>query len=250
MIKILSGLHTGAEYYLPAGVTRLGKSAQCDLILHDKGIAEELFVFTCTGESVQVHHLAQDSPVLLDGMEQTSPFTITDFGLLTCSALYLAVGAEDKPWKIPAPTQLFVQPEDQVRTTPEVGEEEEAPADNEEQEDMSDDDAEDRTDNNWEGNVPEPETAIEMTRNRPAAAGLRLEWLWRFWPPQVGLYRYQDESQAPAQPAARISLKQIKAIAERYNLDASFELNKNNILSVEGYALNAEDEHGVPARYV
>ena len=249
MIKILSGLHTGAEYYLTPGVTRLGKSAQCDLILHDKGIAEELFVFTCTGESVQVHYLAQYSPVLLDGVEQTSPFTITDFGLLTCSALYLAVGAEDKPWKIPSPAQLFAQPEDQVRPTPEIGEEEEIeqtdmPSDDDEEGDTTEEDAGDETEDEMAESVPELQAVVESdaqsSRRGWVAAGMAILLL-----AAAGLYWQKDETQlAPEQPAARVSLKQIKAIADSYGLDASFKLNKGNVLSVEGYALNAGDEHG------
>ncbi len=252
MIKILSGLHTGAEYYLPQGVTRLGSSAQCDLVLHDKGIAEELFTFTSTGEEVEVRYSAQDASVLLDGVEQSSPFTITDFGLLTSSALYLAVGAEDKPWDIPPPGQLFVQPGEQVlpNPEPEAGQEQEVevafePEENEAEDDTVDDGAGDETEQDMAETVAEAEGsggvgAWPSRRGRIAALATLL-----IFAIGAGLYWYKDEAQpASAQPAGRISLKQIRNIAERYGLDATFELNKGNILTLEGYALNAGDEHG------
>ena len=235
---------------MPPGETRLGRSAQCDLVLHDKGMAEELFVFTCNGEGVRVRYPAQDSPVLLDGAEQTAPFTITDFGLLTCSALYLAVGAEDKPWKIPAPAQLFVQPEDLVRPAPEVREEEEIeqtdmPADNDEEEDTADDGAGDETEDEMAESVPEPQAAVESATQPPRRRRIALIAALVLLASAAGLYWYKDEPPpVHAQAVARISMKQIKTIADRYGLDASFKLNKGNVLSVEGYALNTGDENG------
>ena len=253
IIKILSGLHTGAEYYLPPGETRLGRSAQCDLVLHDKGMAEELFVFTCSGEGVQVRYLAQDSPLLLDGVEQGAPFTITDFGLLTCSALYLAVGTGDKPWKIPAPAQLFAQPERQVRPAPEVMEDEETeqteiPPGTDEEENTADSDAGDETEAGMEDQMeedePEPQATAEF-ETQPSRRRIAVIAAMVLLASAAGLYWYKhDPAPVAAQPVARISMKEIRTIADRYGLDASFKLNKGNILSVEGYALNAGDENG------
>ena len=253
LIKILSGLHTGAEYHLPPGVTRLGSSAQCDLVLHDKGIAEELYTFTCTGAEVEVSFPAQDTPVLLDGVEQSGPVTIPEFGLLTSSALYLAVGAADKPWKIPSPEQLFVRPGEQASPAAELVEEQEVqetygPEDNDEEEDTDEGEADegradDEAEHAMEETVPAPETSAvigtQPSRRVRIAAGavLVLSAIG------AGLYWYKDDPQpASAQPAQRITRNQIETIAERYGLDATFELNKGNILTLEGYARNAEDE--------
>ena len=127
ILKVLSGLHTGAEYLLPPGLTRLGKSLQCDLVLHDQGIVDEHFSFNRSAEGLEVQCLAQDVPVLLDGAPQTGPFIIREFGIVTTAALYLAIGVEDQLWRIPPPQQLFVRPDDAARPSAEDGAEDSQP---------------------------------------------------------------------------------------------------------------------------
>ena len=266
LVKILSGLHTGAEYHLPPGETRLGSSPQCDLVLHDKGIAEELLAFTCAGEGVEIRSLAPEDALLLDGEEQDGPFTITDFGVLSTAALYLAVGAGDKRRNIPPPAQLFAPPEVRPAPVPESGdhaqfEEPDVPEDTDISEEAVEEQVEEEETENvavpdepqseMEDEPQESDTEHETASQHPVRASRRAQvaavlvalalvslaaWHW-----------FGDESdpareQAPTGP--RVSMKQIRDIADRYGLDATFELSRDNILTVEGYALNTEDEHG------
>ena len=112
ILKILSGLHAGAEFYLPSGVTRLGRSADCDLILHDQGIDDEHIIFRCSAQEARVECPTRESAALLNGMEQlhkNGPYTITDYGLVSSAGLYLALGREGLAWDIPTPEHLFAQ---------------------------------------------------------------------------------------------------------------------------------------------
>ena len=112
ILKILSGLHAGAEFYLPPGVTRLGRSADCDLILHDQGIDDEHIIFRCSAQEARVECPTRESAALLNGMEQlhkNGPYTITDYGLVSSAGLYLALGREGLAWDIPTPEHLFAR---------------------------------------------------------------------------------------------------------------------------------------------
>lgn len=112
ILKILSGLHAGAEFYLPPGVTRLGKSPDCDLVLHDQGLDDEHFIFRCAAQEARVECPTRASAALLDGMEslqENGAYTIRACGLVSSAGLYLALGAEGADWDIPTPAQLFAQ---------------------------------------------------------------------------------------------------------------------------------------------
>lgn len=112
ILKILSGLHVGAEFYLPLGVTRLGKSPDCDIILHDQGLADEHLIFRCSGQETLVECPTQASAALLNGadeLHEQGPYTIGDYGLITSAGLYLALGVADACWDIPPPARLFTQ---------------------------------------------------------------------------------------------------------------------------------------------
>ena len=112
ILKILSGLHVGAEFSLPLGVSRLGKSPDCDIILHDQGLVDEHMIFRCSGQEVLVECPTQDSAALLNGtdeLREQGPYTVSEYGLITSAGLYLALGAADACWDIPPPERLFTQ---------------------------------------------------------------------------------------------------------------------------------------------
>lgn len=247
ILKVLSGLHTGAEHVLPPGATRLGKSMQCDLVLHDQGIADEHFSFDCSAQGVEVQCLAQDVPVLLDGAPQTGPFIISEFGIVTTAALYLAIGVEEQLWRIPPPQQLFIRAEDAARpgeeeNQPETAEENEAEADNatatdneNKEEPPAEQDA---------GALPaQPEAAAPDRKRRRPGLFLKL-----FVPAALVLgaaasWLYQNGDAAPPPVAPGPTPAEIREIAARYRLDAEFE-PEGQVLVTRGYALNHEDEYG------
>ncbi|MCY4363370.1 MAG: type III secretion system inner membrane ring subunit SctD [Gammaproteobacteria bacterium] len=240
ILKVLSGLHTGAECLLPPGVTRLGKSMQCDLVLHDQGIADEHFSFSCSPEGIAVQCLAQDVPVLLDGAPQTGPFIIREFGIVTTAALYLAVGAEDQLWRIPPPQELFARP-GAAESQPEAAEDNETEAENVT-----------ATDNEGEDENPEDEQAGASPGPTEAAAPgrkrRRLGLFVKLFAPAAlvlgaaGLWLYENEDE-PAAVDTGPTAAEIREVAARYRLDAEFEL-EGRALVTRGYALNHEDEYG------
>ena len=245
ILKVLSGLHTGAEYLLPPGLTRLGKSLQCDLVLHDQGIMDEHFSFNCSAEGLEVQCLAQDVPVLLDGAPQTGPFIIREFGIVTTAALYLAIGVEDQLWRIPPPQQLFVRPEDAAKPSaeesqPEAAEEDEAGAENVT-----------ATDNEDEEDSPAQDATL-AAQTEPAAPGRlrqRLGLFLKLFVPAAlvlgaaGSWLYENEDAAPPPVDPGPTPAEIREIAARYRLDAEFE-PEGRALVTRGYALNHEDEYG------
>ncbi len=112
ILKILSGLHVGAEFSLPLGVSRLGKSPDCDIILHDQGVADEHLIFRCSGQETLVECPTQESAALLNGtdeLREQGPYTVSEYGLITSAGLYLALGTADACWDIPPPERLFTQ---------------------------------------------------------------------------------------------------------------------------------------------
>jgi len=54
-LRVLSGIHTGAEFRLPArGILMIGRADDCDLILSDSDIAAHHCVITVVGEQIMV----------------------------------------------------------------------------------------------------------------------------------------------------------------------------------------------------
>ena len=245
ILKVLSGLHTGTECPLPPGVTRLGKSMQCDLVLHDQGIADEHFSFTCSAEGLEVQCLVEDAPVLLDGAPQTGPFIIREFGIVTTGALYLALGVEDQLWRIPPPQQLFVRPDDAASSVaeenqPGSAEENEVEADNL------------TARNNGDGEENPAADATLPAQIEPAAPGRirqRLGLFLKLFVPAAlvlgatGSWLYENEDAAPPLVDPGPTPAEIREVAERYRLDAEFE-PEGQVLVTRGYALNHEDEYG------
>ncbi|MDE0285225.1 MAG: type III secretion system inner membrane ring subunit SctD [Gammaproteobacteria bacterium] len=271
ILKILSGLHAGAEFCLPPGVTRLGKSPDCDLVLHDQGIDAEHIILRCAAEEALVECPTRESAALLDGREQlqrNGPYTISDYGLVSSAGLYLALGREGTDWDIPTPDRLFAQFIDS-RTTQQQAADNAGSDDNADSvvrggEDEPHAEAEEAAIGAEEATVeggetiPGDEEKADITD--PPGAG-REAPPWRRLPRRarvaggaalavallcaVLLHWHGKEQQAVETPGGPVITRaEIETIAARFRIEASYELTGDNVLQARGYALNNEEKHG------
>ena len=261
ILKVLSGLHTGAEYFLRPGETRLGRSEESDLILHDMGIADQHLLFVKDESSVEVHLLDDNSTITLDGVEQPGKFTITHFGIVTTSALYLAIGPENEPWQIPPLQDLFnmVVPEPNVEDAPDP----DAPDNLEDPAPNSDNADAEETELTPDASRP-PEPKQRSFAISPGAALLgvfvlamltvagwfftRLDDQHPLGPDWLENSSSSDSMSASGESSIRSKisfketiLKKMATLARKHHIDADFSI-QNETLLVVGYARNSTDE--------
>ena len=92
-LRVLSGMHTGAEIRLPdRGILMIGQADDCDLILSDDGIAAHHCVLTVVGDQVLMRAMegevsTHDGPVAIG-----ENITLEHFAIAHLSQVQLAVG--------------------------------------------------------------------------------------------------------------------------------------------------------------
>jgi len=109
ILKVLSGVHLGAEIELGVETLSVGRDAAGDIVLEDRLLAEKHLELRRTGGQVEAHILAE--PSALDG-QPLAPgvYTIPSYKILTVGSTHLAFGERDAAWPpLHFPEQTLVE---------------------------------------------------------------------------------------------------------------------------------------------
>ena len=97
-IKILSGLHVGAELVLPDEPTTLGSGDDCDLALDDATLAERHIELTPAANHLHLSLLDRSAPAYADGQAIEGAVDLVPFQIVTIGGIHLAFGPAREEW--------------------------------------------------------------------------------------------------------------------------------------------------------
>ncbi|WDE09427.1 type III secretion system inner membrane ring subunit SctD [Thalassomonas haliotis] len=130
-LKILSGVHLGAEIPLYHGSTRLGKGEDNDIVLSGDNLPDHLLTLICSEGEVFVEGLSGQQasylagrPLALDEKElenQAIKLSVKPFEVLTLGLLHLVYGPKNESWPEIELPQLQ---QEEPQQTPTAGEDE------------------------------------------------------------------------------------------------------------------------------
>ena len=97
-LRILSGVHAGAEAALSEEEAVLGRDDDCDFVLDDAGLAGRHFSLRADAGGVRLRVLDADRPVLVDGQSVAESVAVEPYQVVAVGGLALAVGPSDRSW--------------------------------------------------------------------------------------------------------------------------------------------------------
>ena len=104
-MKILAGVHVGAEVTLSDEEATLGHDDACDFVLEDAGLADR-HIRISAGTDVRMTVLDGSGPVYVDGRPVEGSVELAPYQVVTVGGLSLALGPADQTWpsiELPAP---------------------------------------------------------------------------------------------------------------------------------------------------
>ena len=106
-MKILSGVHVGAEAALSEEEAVIGSDETCDFVLEDDGLGARHFSLEAGEARVRLNVLDTESPVYVDGRQVEGSIELEAYRVVSIGGLALAVGFAEEPWpKIELPALL------------------------------------------------------------------------------------------------------------------------------------------------
>ena len=96
-LKILAGVHAGAEVTLSDEEATLGSDDACDLVLEDAGLAGR-HIRLHAGSDVRITVLDGSGPVRVDGQPVEGSVELAPYQVVAVGGLALAVGPSDEDW--------------------------------------------------------------------------------------------------------------------------------------------------------
>ena len=132
-MKILAGVHVGAEVTLSDEEATLGRDDACDLVLEDAGLADR-HIRLYAGTDIRMTVLDGSSPVCVDGRPVEGSIELEPYQVVTVGGLALALGPADQAWPpidlpaSPGPESRSAQEEVTASEGPAEGRIEESPA--------------------------------------------------------------------------------------------------------------------------
>ena len=98
-MKILAGVHVGAEVTLSDEEATLGRDDACDFVLEDAGLAGQ-HIRLCAGTGVRMTVLDGSSPVCVDGRPVEGSIELRPYQVVSVGGLALALGPADQAWPL------------------------------------------------------------------------------------------------------------------------------------------------------
>jgi type III secretion protein D len=96
LLRILKGLHTGAELVLVPGKYVIGKGEDCDLILEDEEVAFKHCCLQITADTITISPL--EGEVFIDGKRIATTSVLNLFQVVTLGNVCLALGPTNEKW--------------------------------------------------------------------------------------------------------------------------------------------------------
>ena len=97
-MKILAGVHAGAEVTLVEEQAVLGSDDDCDFVLEDDGLAGRHLSLLAARSGVQVTVLDASHPVRIDGQTIEGNAVLEPFQVVAVRGLAFAVGPAGQAW--------------------------------------------------------------------------------------------------------------------------------------------------------
>ena len=97
-MKILSGVHVGAEALLSEEAAVIGRDEGCDFVLDDGALAERHFSLQADNGCVCLSVLDSRNPVCVDGQAVTGSVGLEAYQVVSVGGLALAVGPAEAAW--------------------------------------------------------------------------------------------------------------------------------------------------------
>ena len=97
-MRILAGVHVGAEAALIEEETVLGGDDDCDFALEDEGLASRHISLLAAESGVRLTVLDAGSPVRIDGQRVEGSVLLAPFQVVSIAGLALAVGPAEQSW--------------------------------------------------------------------------------------------------------------------------------------------------------
>lgn len=112
--KVIAGVHKNAELIIDADtVYRIGSDDECDIILMDKGIAEEHLFIHLTENIIHLEKI--DANVFIDGQKLYGPkATLESYQIVTIGEAHFAFGPADSQWPLLHPPVITEEDVDPV----------------------------------------------------------------------------------------------------------------------------------------
>ncbi|MXY55890.1 MAG: EscD/YscD/HrpQ family type III secretion system inner membrane ring protein [Gammaproteobacteria bacterium] len=97
-MKVLAGVHAGAEVTLPDEEVVVGRDDDCDFVFEDAGLAARQFALRAGDAGVTLTPLDTPSAILIDGRRVEARMEVPAYQAVTCGRLALAFGVAGEPW--------------------------------------------------------------------------------------------------------------------------------------------------------
>ena len=97
-MKVLAGVHAGAEVTLAAEDAVVGTDDDCDFVFDDPGLAGRHFALLPGEDSVRLTLLDHGGTVVVDGQPVDSSVEVPPYRVVACGRLALAFGPTGRPW--------------------------------------------------------------------------------------------------------------------------------------------------------
>ena len=96
-MKVLAGVHVGAEVTLSDEEAILGRDDACDFVLEDTGLAGR-HILLCAGTDIRMTVLDGSGPVCVDGRPVEGSIELRPYQVVSVGGLALALGPADQAW--------------------------------------------------------------------------------------------------------------------------------------------------------
>ncbi|MCY3622460.1 MAG: type III secretion system inner membrane ring subunit SctD [Gammaproteobacteria bacterium] len=222
-MKVLAGVHAGAEVTLPDEDVVVGRDDDCDFVFEDAGLAARQFALRAGDAGVTLTPLDVGSPILVDGRRVEASMDVPPYQAVSCGSLALAFGVAGEPW--PEVDLAAAAPAEAEPKAPEEPDQEEVPTE-------------------ASGAPPNEDTAAPAPQRRsrvvlavaaPAAVALIAAAAWLLIPRQVE--RHHDS----AADAARA----INEVATRHGAAVTVDTADDGTITVSGHAPNDRARAGL-----
>ena len=97
-MKVLAGVHAGAEATLPDEAAVVGTDEDCDFVFEDAGLAGRHFVLTPGEGGVRLDLLGHGGTVVVDGEPVEDGVDVPAYRVVACGRLALAFGPAGEAW--------------------------------------------------------------------------------------------------------------------------------------------------------
>ena len=125
-MKVLAGVHAGAEVTLPDEEVVVGRDDDCDFVFEDAGLAAHQFALRVGDAGVTLTPLEAGTPILVDGRRVEESMEVPAYQGVSCGSLALAFGVAGEPW--PEVDLAAATPAEAEPNPPDGLDEEEIPA--------------------------------------------------------------------------------------------------------------------------